>query len=41
MDVSNSTTMVAVVFFRDSYGRWIKGYTKKIGTCDALHAEMW
>ncbi|GAU24368.1 hypothetical protein TSUD_390770 [Trifolium subterraneum] len=27
--------------FRDSDGRWIKGYTKKIGTCDALHVEMW
>jgi ribonuclease HI len=27
--------------FRDSDGRWIKGYTKKIGACDALHAEMW
>nr|ABD32321.2 Ribonuclease H [Medicago truncatula] len=27
--------------FRDLDGRWIKGYTKKIGACDALHAEMW
>jgi len=27
--------------FRDSDSRWIKGYTKKIGACDALHAEMW
>jgi len=27
--------------FRDSNGRWIKGYTKKIGACDALHAEIW
>ena len=27
--------------FRDSDGRWIKGYTRKIGVCDALHAEMW
>jgi len=27
--------------FRNSDGRWIKGYMKKIGSCDALHAEMW
>ncbi|CAJ2642097.1 unnamed protein product [Trifolium pratense] len=27
--------------FRDSDGRWIKGYTKKIEACDALQAEMW
>ncbi|GAU31501.1 hypothetical protein TSUD_332760 [Trifolium subterraneum] len=27
--------------FRDSDGRWIKGFTRKIGACDALHAEMW
>jgi len=27
--------------FRDSDGRWIKDYTKKIGACDVLHAEMW
>jgi len=27
--------------FRDADGKWIKGYTKKIGACDALHAEMW
>jgi len=27
--------------FRDSDCRWIKGYIKKIGACDALHAEMW
>jgi ribonuclease HI len=27
--------------FRDSDGRWIKGYSRKIGTCDALSAEMW
>ncbi|CAJ2642253.1 unnamed protein product [Trifolium pratense] len=26
---------------RDSDGRWIQGYTQKIGTCDSLHAEMW
>jgi hypothetical protein len=26
---------------RDSDGRWIQGYTQKIGTCDAFHAEMW
>jgi hypothetical protein len=26
---------------RDSDGRWIQGYTQKIGACDALHAEMW
>lgn len=31
---------IAVFFFRDSDGRWIKGYTKKIGTFNALHAEM-
>jgi hypothetical protein len=27
--------------FRNSEGRWIKGYTKKIEACDALHAKMW
>ncbi|GAU36844.1 hypothetical protein TSUD_213680 [Trifolium subterraneum] len=27
--------------FRDSDGRWLKGYTLRIGDCDALHAEMW
>jgi len=27
--------------FRNLDGRWIKGYIKKIGSCDALHAEMW
>jgi ribonuclease HI len=27
--------------FRNSDGRWIKGYAKKIGSCDAFHAEMW
>jgi len=27
--------------FRDSHGRWIKGYTKKIDVCDVLHAKMW
>ncbi|GAU42748.1 hypothetical protein TSUD_77850 [Trifolium subterraneum] len=27
--------------FRNSDGRWIKGYARKIGTCDALSAEMW
>ncbi|CAJ2630361.1 unnamed protein product [Trifolium pratense] len=27
--------------FRDSDGRWLKGYTQRIGDCDALHAEMW
>lgn len=27
--------------FRDSEGRWIKDYTKKIGACDNLQAEMW
>jgi ribonuclease HI len=27
--------------FRNSEGRWIKGYARKIGTCDALSAEMW
>ena len=26
---------------RDSDGRWIKGYTKKIGSCDVFHAELW
>ncbi|WJX23886.1 hypothetical protein P8452_13068 [Trifolium repens] len=26
---------------RDSNGKWIKGYSRKIGSCDALHAEMW
>ncbi|KAK2452886.1 TMV resistance protein N [Trifolium repens] len=27
--------------FRNSDGRWIKGYSRKIGTCDALSDEMW
>lgn len=27
--------------FRDTGGRWLKGYIRKIGVCDALHAEMW
>ncbi|MCH97348.1 ribonuclease H protein, partial [Trifolium medium] len=27
--------------FRNSDGRWIKGYARKIGTCDTLCAEMW
>ncbi|CAJ2627891.1 unnamed protein product [Trifolium pratense] len=27
--------------FRNSDGRWIKGYAKKIGSCDSFHAEMW
>ncbi|CAJ2657953.1 unnamed protein product [Trifolium pratense] len=27
--------------FRDSDGRWLIGYTQRIGDCDALHAEMW
>jgi ribonuclease HI len=26
---------------RNSDGRWLKGYSHKIGTCDALCAEMW
>jgi len=26
---------------RNSDGRWLKGYCRKIGTCDALTAEMW
>ncbi|MCI72558.1 RNA-directed DNA polymerase (Reverse transcriptase), partial [Trifolium medium] len=27
--------------FRNSDGRWIKGYSRKIGTCGAFSAEMW
>ncbi|KAK2400076.1 TMV resistance protein N [Trifolium repens] len=27
--------------FWNSEGRWIKEYTRKIGTCDALSVEMW
>ena len=27
--------------FHDLCGKWIKGYTKKIETCDVLHVEMW
>ncbi|GAU47866.1 hypothetical protein TSUD_404370 [Trifolium subterraneum] len=27
--------------FRNSDGRWIKGYTKKIESCGSFHAEMW
>ncbi|MCH88942.1 ribonuclease H protein [Trifolium medium] len=27
--------------FRNSDGRWMKGYIKKIGVCDAFHAELW
>jgi len=26
---------------RQSNGTWIKGFSRKIGACDALHAEMW
>jgi len=26
---------------RDFDGRWIKGYTKKIGLCDTFYAELW
>lgn len=26
--------------YRDSDSRWLKGYTQRIGTCDALHVEM-
>ncbi|WJX23235.1 hypothetical protein P8452_12461 [Trifolium repens] len=26
---------------RDSGGQWLIGYARKIGMCDALHAEMW
>lgn len=26
---------------RNSDGRWLKGYTRKIGNCDAFCAEMW
>ncbi|PNX80630.1 receptor-like kinase [Trifolium pratense] len=26
---------------RDSDGRWIKGYSRKIGACDALQSKMW
>jgi len=26
---------------RDANGRWIKGFVRKIGACDALHAKMW
>ncbi|MCI51897.1 putative non-LTR retroelement reverse transcriptase, partial [Trifolium medium] len=26
---------------RVSDGRWIKGYSQKLGAGDALHAEMW
>jgi hypothetical protein len=29
------------VLFRNSDGRWITGYSQKIGTCDALCDEMW
>jgi len=27
--------------FRSSDGRWLKGYIRKVGVCDALHAELW
>lgn len=27
--------------FRDAISQWITGYARKIGTCDASHAEMW
>ena len=27
--------------FRNSDERWIKGYTKKIGSCDSFHAKIW
>ncbi|GAU24728.1 hypothetical protein TSUD_355570 [Trifolium subterraneum] len=26
---------------RNSDGNWLKGYSRKLGNCDALHAEMW
>ena len=26
---------------RNSDGRWLQGYSRKIGACDALSAEMW
>ncbi|PNX74874.1 hypothetical protein L195_g030803 [Trifolium pratense] len=25
----------------NSYDTWLKGYSRKLGNCDALHAEMW
>jgi len=27
--------------FRNSDGGWIKGYSQKVGTCDALCVEIW
>jgi ribonuclease HI len=27
--------------FRNSDGRWIKSYIKKIEACDVRHAKMW
>ncbi|RHN50339.1 putative ribonuclease H-like domain-containing protein [Medicago truncatula] len=27
--------------FRSSDGIWLKGYIRKVGVCDALHAELW
>ena len=27
--------------FRSSDGRWLKGYIRKVGVCDALHVELW
>jgi hypothetical protein len=27
--------------FRNSDGRWIKDYFKKISVCDDFHAELW
>ncbi|GAU18198.1 hypothetical protein TSUD_249000 [Trifolium subterraneum] len=26
---------------RNSDDNWLKGYSRKLGNCDALHAEMW
>ncbi|KAK2359284.1 SKP1 protein [Trifolium repens] len=26
---------------RNSDGTWLKGYSRKLGICDVLHAEMW
>lgn len=25
----------------DSTGKWLYGYARKLGSCDAIHAEMW
>jgi ribonuclease HI len=38
MLVKELTTYMSL---RDTNGKWLKEFVRKIGVCDALHAEMW